>query len=182
MTQRKLFSQGDLDGACFLYTLANAVVALTGANLKDRWPGAIQQVPKPEVFLRFDVGTAAFEDDFSTLLPVAESFVSAICRDVSVEIVSGVDRRRLSQIADGDTVLAMCNPEHWFAIVEADEKHAWVACSARLLECGADYREFNSPRWKRPSNHKVAIEDLAVYRRTVFRLHRSLVSGVVPRK
>lgn len=172
MTQRKLFSQGDLDGACFLYALANAVVALTGVELKSRWPGAIQQVPKPEAFLRFDGGTAVFDDDFSTLLPVAEPFVAALCRDVRVEIVSGVDRRRLSQIANGDTVLAMCNPDHWFAVVEADETHAWVACSARLLECGARYREFNSPRWKRPSNDTVAIQDLAVFRRVVFRLHR----------
>lgn len=67
----RIFSQGALDGACFLYSIANAMRTLypndySGYWTKpriDRWNLAIKEIPFALDYLLFDVGTARIDID-----------------------------------------------------------------------------------------------------------------------
>ncbi len=62
-TKRRIFAQGDLDGACFLYSIVNAYVALTGrAPDFERVCAAFSQVDHPADFLNASVGTTGRYD------------------------------------------------------------------------------------------------------------------------
>lgn len=59
MPQRRIFSQGDFDGACLLYALANAYTALTGhAPGCAAWDKGIAALPSARAFLQGCVGTS----------------------------------------------------------------------------------------------------------------------------
>src|SRR5687767_7158440 len=83
MGQRTIYSQGDLDGACFLYSAANAYTALT--NRKPdlaRWARAIQQVPHPADFLDPTCGTTInYEQDPNLLGDALEMIFRAVAID-----------------------------------------------------------------------------------------------------
>lgn len=62
-TKRRIYAQGDLDGACFLYSIVNAYVALTGrAPDFERVCAAFSQVDHPADFLNASVGTTGGYD------------------------------------------------------------------------------------------------------------------------
>ena len=50
---RQIHTQGDFDGACFLYAIANAYTALTKSRPKYKdWDSGIGKIPHPVDFLR----------------------------------------------------------------------------------------------------------------------------------
>ena len=62
-TGRRISAQGDLDGACFLYSIVNAYVALTGgAPSFGNLCAALAQVEHPGDFLNPSVGTTGQYD------------------------------------------------------------------------------------------------------------------------
>lgn len=60
---RKIFAQGDLDGACFLYSIANSYVALTSKKLTcTQWKHSLRALPfKLDDYLT-GKGTEALDD------------------------------------------------------------------------------------------------------------------------
>lgn len=66
---RRIYNQGDLDGACFLYAVVNAYVALTG-RAPEFWvmAQALGQVDHPGDFLNGIVGTTGHYDQNYPLL------------------------------------------------------------------------------------------------------------------
>lgn len=68
-TGRRISAQGDLDGACFLYSIVNAYAALTGgAPSFDNLCAALAQVEHPGDFLNPSVGTTGHYDlDYALL-------------------------------------------------------------------------------------------------------------------
>jgi len=79
-TQRRIYAQGDLDGACFLYSIINAYVALIG-----RAPGfepvcaALAQVAHPGDFLNPSVGTTGkYDRDYPLLQQTIERLLATL--------------------------------------------------------------------------------------------------------
>ncbi len=68
-TKRRIYAQGDLDGACFLYSIVNAYVALTGrAPDFERVCAAFSQAAHPADFLNASVGTTGqYDRDYALL-------------------------------------------------------------------------------------------------------------------
>lgn len=65
----RIFAQGDLDGACFLYSIVNAYVALLGRPPEfERVCAAFGQVDHPADFLNASVGTTGGFDQNHALL------------------------------------------------------------------------------------------------------------------
>lgn len=68
-TTRRIYAQGDLDGACFLYSIVNAYAALCGQPPSfERVCAAFAQVDHPADFLNASVGTTGGFDQNHALL------------------------------------------------------------------------------------------------------------------
>ena len=79
-TGRRISAQGDLDGACFLYSIVNAYAALTGgAPSFGNLCAAMAQVPHPGDFLNPSVGTTGRYDlDYPLLQSTMERMLAAL--------------------------------------------------------------------------------------------------------
>ena len=79
-TKRRIYAQGDLDGACFLYSIVNAYVALTGrAPDFERVCAAFSQAAHPADFLNASVGTTGHYDrDYALLQGTIERMLALL--------------------------------------------------------------------------------------------------------
>lgn len=144
---RRIYAQGDLDGACFLYSIVNAYAAL-----KHQGPEfaavsrAFAQVDHPADFLSGIVGTTGqydqkyvlLEDNIRrvlTLLGGGTFSVRRIAERYSVDM--------LEELLGENSVVVLrymgCSKflsdmDHWVCAVEYDtgDKTVHVACSTRL--------------------------------------------------
>jgi hypothetical protein len=83
----KIYSQGDLDGACFLYSIANAYKALTRKNVTSRaWSKALNSVLLLEDFMDSTVGTERYNDDALLFEAVINNMLGAFSRKISFEV------------------------------------------------------------------------------------------------
>lgn len=65
----QVYFQGILDGACFLYALANAYKALTGKRVtREHWNRAIALVPDPAAFLGGPVANQLHHEEAQRLI------------------------------------------------------------------------------------------------------------------
>ncbi|PKN08231.1 MAG: hypothetical protein CVU73_07140 [Deltaproteobacteria bacterium HGW-Deltaproteobacteria-8] len=182
--KRRISAQGDLDGACFLYSIVNAFVALT-----HREPGfdavcrAFGQVDFPADFLNGEVGTtgrydgdyALQADNMRRILAAlgAEPFeikrlegplsLPLLAASIHAQSVVVVRYKGDSQHAQG--------VDHWVCAVGADSSAAnsadssavtlHVACSIRLHKAcgdGAGYAERHHRELDRWSNDALSQE------------------------
>lgn len=79
-TGRRISAQGDLDGACFLYSIVNAYAALCGsAPSFDNLCAALAQVEHPGDFLNPSVGTTGHYDlDYPLLQGTIERMLALL--------------------------------------------------------------------------------------------------------
>ena len=173
--RRTIHSQGDLDGACFLYSAANAYTALTGRKPDlVRWARAIRGVPHPEDFLDPTCGTTTnYEDDPNLLGRALEAIFDAVAQTDGpridftwhpeaadfADMAELIDDRSVALIRyDGDTRFAR-RMDHWVCGVAVRRAttsrplRIYAACSSRWIEAFPEspfpYRERQHPngRW-----------------------------------
>src|SRR4051812_45048303 len=70
---RRILAQGDRDSACFLYSLANAAIALTGDE--GDWSAAVDAISEPRAYLRAETGTQAIDLRPQKLCETADDFL-----------------------------------------------------------------------------------------------------------
>lgn len=147
MPLRKIYAQGDFDGACFLYSIVNAYVALQHESPDfTAICKAVAQVDHPGDFLNGTVGTTgAYDKDYALLeknirlilanLGNAEFLVQRIpgqwSRKVMEELVGSKSVALVRYMGSSNNSSGM---DHWVCVVDCDRRDAsmHVACSVRL--------------------------------------------------
>lgn len=170
---RKIKSQGDFDGACFLYSIANAVISLNGTVTPKHWSSAIHSLPKPQSFLRQDIGTLAFDDDGEKLEVVAQKFIRSLSDEKFKVKLHQANRKSIHPLIDDDSVVIISNPEHWFVVTEIYNETAFISCSDALNSLGEKYLEEASTKFGHISNLKVKLSDLRVFGKMAFRVTKA---------
>lgn len=168
---RFIRSQGDLDGACLLYSLANAAQSLTGRQVQvAEWSAMIQSLPStPSTrdFLDSTEGSRASDDDKVAQAELARSALG-ILSPTQTLTVETVEKLRDGSLAlakpEEGNVLVCANQQHWFCIVDSDDQFAYVACSWVWQQDPASYTEQVSPRLQRVFNDAVPLKELQFYK------------------
>ncbi|GGB55159.1 hypothetical protein GCM10011502_30130 [Oceanisphaera marina] len=79
---RKILSQGDMDGACFLYAVCNAYHALSGRKATaKRWRESLKWIPFANDFIS-DGGTWRYDEDVA----LYEFSISRILRELAPDM------------------------------------------------------------------------------------------------
>ncbi|MDR3640553.1 MAG: hypothetical protein P4L39_04455 [Humidesulfovibrio sp.] len=169
--KRWIYAQGDLDGACFLYSIVNAFIALTHGELGfASICKAFGQVDFPGDFLNGEVGTTGHYDGNYDMLRDNMQRVLAALGEARFQVSRIAGAFALSDVASkvghdsvvvvrykGDSKYAQ-NVDHWVCAVDCDPSRQLlhVACSIRLLKaCGGascHYAEHHCARYERWSN------------------------------
>ncbi|GAB3102554.1 hypothetical protein G8770_10300 [Aestuariicella hydrocarbonica] len=170
---RKLKSQGDFDGACFLYSIANAVISLNDTVTVENWSHAISSLPKAGLFLRQNVGTLAFDDDGKKLEGVAQRFLKSLSSNKFKVVLDPGNRQKIDRLIDENTVAIVSTPEHWFVVTEVHDNTVFVACSDTFNAHGHKQPEERSPKFGHISNLRIKLSDLRVYGRMIFRVTKA---------
>lgn len=174
--RRRINSQGDLDGACFLYSIVNAYVALTGGEAGfGAVCRAFGQVDHPGDFLTGDVGTTGkYAGNHELLQDNLRRILSALGGD-RFEVARIEGRVTLPDLAAhvsaesvvvirymGESTFAQ-GMDHWVCVVGCGaDGQAHIACSIRLnTACTAQscrYAERRDPVTGRCSNDVLSAE------------------------
>ena len=82
----KIYSQGNLDGACFLYSIANAYKALSNKDItKSAWSKAVKGVLFLEDFMDGTLGTERYNDN-QMFEDVVINMLNAFSRKIAFEV------------------------------------------------------------------------------------------------
>lgn len=175
---RKIYAQGDLDGACFLYSIVNAYAALT--KKEPPFPNvcrAFRQVDFPQDFLSGNTGTTDnYDKNHSKLKENIERIISILGdeRIITSQVFDNLLDVDLSDFVNDNSVLIVrykgdskfaIGIDHWVCVV-AYEKHfktMHIACSVRLQKAcmggNCDYREVFHQNFSRWSNDKLSTKN-----------------------
>ena len=179
MSARTIYTQGDLDGACFLYALANAYRALTGSEAKlERFGACVQALDHATDF--FYTGTTDhYEGDPALLLRAATGLLAALDEGgaLRVEPCPEVCAREDLAALIGPNAVAVfrymgsaryaANADHWVCAVAAEGAPPllYVACSIRYSDAtregGAAYAERAHAPLGRRSNDEIGCDHSA---------------------
>lgn len=182
-TKRFIRSQGDLDGACLLYSLVNAVSAINGEQIAAvKWSNLLKEIYDGRDFLDTRIGSGRMDLVLYTNTALFKYYLEALAPNAkfNVEILSnerGINRileknkeckkeyevksnlKNIKNLIDADSVLIVANKEHWFCIVDFDDSYAKIACSSTFNEF-LEYSEQKSYKLKRIFNNKQAIHSI----------------------
>lgn len=131
---KKYLLQGDMDGACFLYSIANAKVALQEVrpNLKQ-WGKALKAVPFSSDFLDGNVGTLHFDSNLSLLKSAVEVVLCAFKfeENVRVKCYEKLKHAQLKSLLSKDTavILVVNEGAHWVCAVDVDQTEGKIYCA-----------------------------------------------------
>ena len=166
---RKILAQGDLDGACYLYSIANSYAALTCKQLTGtQWKRSLRASPfKLDDYL-CGQGTEALDDTQDYLEGLCRNFLGRI-PNTQFEVTRREDvSPRLLRAALTEkqvAIVAINDGDHWVSIVDADKKQFYVACSAVALASKTPYIEERSPNFQRAFNMASSFDDLRIWTR-----------------
>lgn len=161
-TPRKIWSQGDLDGACFLYSIMNAARSLyradSNAVWRDRWSDVLDASKQLPDFLDWQKGTIRNADAPQRDMEQARRCLDAILPGIfTVTLVQATLGKELLDTAiDTKSVLVVDNNDHWYCVVDADESKVYAACSDELNRASGDYAEGKSPAFGRTFNVEIS--------------------------
>ncbi len=165
----RILGQGHLDGACFLYAIANAMLCLTRREIKSlpqkNWSEMIAFLNAGD-FLDGRIGTKRTDDNADLQALLAHQCISSLDPSSKYEVKTKRDLDSLSnfdEIVTNDTVLLLPTLEHWYCLVDSKDTNAYLACSSKWHEPQAKYEEKESPRLHRVYNKKIALEKLEIY-------------------
>jgi hypothetical protein len=152
MMTRRILSQGELDGACFVYALANACLALTGrrpnlaaasqAMSRLTWPGDLLD-PAGGTTRRYGGSPGDLDRD-------ADMFVRCLSdgRAIARRIPGPVDFPGVRMFTGSRAVVVLRyqgdsffqdGMDHWACAVGAESGRILLACSNRLSRCALDF-------------------------------------------
>lgn len=158
--ERFILAQGSMDGACFLYSIANAAKALTGSKSlpPQHWSDMLQTLQRVGDFMDQQVGTENSDPRPQHQMGMVCRMVKALTpnRSIEVSLVSADDLagKRLAALIDPESVLVVGTPDHWVCAVDVDQegRNMLVADSSQLHELG-HYTEQTDGRFGRVSNN-----------------------------
>jgi hypothetical protein len=151
LTMRQIFTQGDYDGACFLYALANAYTAVTGkAPSCDAWDTGIRSLRHRNDFLGGCIGTTEhFSSDPKTLKEAVAIMLASFNSDGPAvgwkdfpdvntisEIASRIDLNGVVVFRYKGVTAHVADIDHWACGVAFTEKpfRLHLACSYRRTQ------------------------------------------------
>lgn len=191
---KHIFSQGDYDGACFLYSLANAYFALTGQRPScGAWDNGIRAIKHGHDFLGGCIGTTEHFSAHPQTVPAAVAIMLTSFNDAGAVVqwkhLPAV--HELSQLSAlvglGSVVIfryqgetALVDPvDHWVCGVAVTTRpfRLHLACSYRRAQDdwrpGGHYRERHHHGMERYSNNWLGRHhDCRIVAGSVFRLWR----------
>lgn len=164
--KRKILAQGDRDGACFLYSLANATSALSQKDVTQaKWVKCIRALPFDMSDFIAGRGTEKLDPCSLYLESFSHSFMSAL--NISPEIswkenITSV--KKLKNLINSNQVfiLSIDGDSHWVAVVDVEGDTVFIACSAEALNGVQPYSEKESPDLKRIYNKSVLFSELGI--------------------
>ncbi len=164
---RKILSQGDLDGACYLYSIANSFFALTSKQITAaQWRKALRALPfKLDDFLSGQ-GTEALDSTPEYFEGLCRNFLEEL-RNTRFQLsrhekVSSKSLR--SAIAENQVaIIAIEDGAHWVSVVDADQTQFYLACSAVPLNSTEQYLEQRSPNFQRIFNRTSTFSNLRIW-------------------
>ena len=164
---RRILAQGDRDGACFLYSVANAYQALTGnAISRKQWTRAIDSIRfKSEDFLS-GRGTERLDDSSGDFKELAEDFLSKLpLAKFDISSTKVASQKALSSLITNDQVLiiAIEDGDHWVCLVDSNNSVFHVACSATALEEFDSYNESKTDMFGRYTNRAYSYRNLKLW-------------------
>lgn len=148
MAKRKIYSQGEFDGACFLYSVANAVRAATGKGIsRGDWERAVEGLPFRTTEFLGGLGTLALDHLPGALSVFASSFGRSLRSTVAIETLPRLIPLDLqSAVGEGKIAIASIDDgDHWVAILDVVDGIAFCACSWEVNAGKAGYQELVSP-------------------------------------
>jgi len=170
--RRFIKSQGDLDGACFLYTVVNAAQTLTNRAIrKKEWRLLVESSATPLAFLNGS-GTALIDERERLLQEIIST---------SLELIGCPTRVAVQYIENGkfpkgigiESVLILDDGNHWYCIVEANKERVYAACSAEWQSSPNKYKEDTSPRNRKIYNRTILCSELTYFRGRAFLVSRA---------
>jgi hypothetical protein len=158
--ERFILAQGSMDGACFLYSVANAAKALTGGQSlrTQHWSSMLQTLKRVGDFMDQQVGTENFDPRPERQAGTVHRMMKELTpsRSISVSLVSSDDLtgRRLAALLDPKSVIVVGTQDHWVCAVDIDleGRHLLVADSSQLHEA-EQYTERTDGRLGRVFNN-----------------------------
>ena len=164
-TNRKILAQGDRDGACFLYSIANAAFALTDKVVtQSKWVKGIRALPFEMSDYIAGRGTEKLDLKPHYLEGFCQDFLAVLGVNAKVSWHEGLkSTAELKNILTPRQVFLMVidDDAHWVAMVDADDKDAvFIACSAEALNGDSPYLEESSPRFNRLYNKQLKFAEL----------------------
>jgi len=177
--RRQIYTQGDLDGACFLYAIANAYTALTHRTPElEAWDKGIRAIPHAIDFLQSGVGTTQdYAKDRALIKQTVRTMLAAICGNGSTLRVDACpqvsDLRSVAQLVGEHSVAFLWYQggtrhvtvgDHWVCAVAVDDRplKVYVACSMRRSDDGhlndREYTEKHHADTNRYSNDSITEE------------------------
>ena len=165
-THRIIKSQGELDSACFLYSLVNALQSLSGEELKgveSKWKKLISGVYDCRDFLTGNEGTNRIDHLQGLILALVSDYLKMLNpkKEYSLELLKRINNiQDLRKILTKDSLLMIDNGEHWFCLLDIDRNYAYIACSFVLQQDPSNYKEDKTPRLNRTYNDKFPVNEL----------------------
>lgn len=155
-----ILAQGSMDGACFLYSIANAVKALTGSERlsAQHWSNMLQTLKRVGDFMDQQVGTENCDPRPQRQMSMVSRMVKELAPNhrIRVSLVSSDDLtgRRLAALLDPKSVLVVGTQDHWVCAVDIDYegRNLLIADSSQLHET-EQYKERTDGRFGRVSNN-----------------------------
>jgi len=164
---RKILSQGDRDGACFLYSIANSYYALTKQQLSEaQWKKSINAILfKLDDFLS---GRGTEKLDYNP------EYLEGLCRkflpqnnkiNFEIAAVKDTTEKSLQKILTNNQVViaAIDGGNHWVCMVDSDKSQFYLACSNTDLNSEEKYYEATSPNFERPFNKTSSFNELELW-------------------
>lgn len=153
---KKIYSQGKFDGACFLYSIANAYSLLSNKEVtQSKWDEALKWIPFSGDFIT-DTGTIRYDENVSVYQFTIESMLESFSGKGKyfVKAYPNIsDPKKIKELIKQDTLVILnIDSKHWVVMVDASDKEAQIACSYQYNELENDYREMVSTRYSRPYN------------------------------
>ena len=158
----KICAQGEFDGACFLYSIANSYASLNRRKpTQKRWDESLKWIPFSNEFLS-DAGTVKYDEDISmyefTISRLLKEFfnnttfkVHPFTNEVTPQDVKGM-------LSDDSVVILNIDSKHWVVVVDSSENELHIACSYELVSKGVKYKESESANYLRPYNRVMPIQ------------------------
>ncbi|MFC1736380.1 hypothetical protein ACFL1X_09690 [Candidatus Hydrogenedentota bacterium] len=190
--RRRIHTQGDFDGACFLYAIANAYTALTNRRPRlEDWDSGIRQIPYAVDFLQGCVGTTQRHEKNHALLTetILTMLTELSARDslIQAELQSDItDIVAISSLVTHNSVAILWYRgqtafvdagDHWVCAVAKNEEpfRLHVACSIRRSDDGhlndRDYAEVHHSDLDRWSNDCITSKHgIEIMRGSVFKI------------